>query len=390
MSNTKIINNVAMSSLKPHAKNPRKNEATIDKVAQSISLYGYRSPIVIDQSNTILAGHTRYEALKVLGYTEIPFVVQATGTDAENERFLLADNKTSEFSDWDYKALTAFDVETLQTVGFSDSEVSKILAESKIGEEKEEEEKTAEQRDINYGDVFLCQGASATHRVVFGEWNNAAHVDSLKIDGDRMLICAPYATENSLRDDAKLFKTFVSVCADRASGSPVALLAPISECTGIGAAFSFDGLANTFRSFGYTCSCSKIVVKNDKTTALGVGVAAKGDVLTVFVRSEINDEMVRPLWVDYPVWFNVGKKGQMPYSLELYRRILVMMSKQKSCVVDLMCDNGASLGCSELYGRKFCGVCGDKSALVSMLTNFEATFSRHVVRESDGNRIGEL
>lgn len=50
----------------PYPDNPRKNDNAVDAVAESIKQCGYCSPIVIDEDNIILAGHTRLKALKRL------------------------------------------------------------------------------------------------------------------------------------------------------------------------------------------------------------------------------------------------------------------------------------------------------------------------------------
>ena len=55
-----------LSELIPYANNPRKNDGAVDAVVESIKQCGYISPIVIDENNEILAGHTRYKAMKKL------------------------------------------------------------------------------------------------------------------------------------------------------------------------------------------------------------------------------------------------------------------------------------------------------------------------------------
>ena len=56
----------------PYSSNPRKNDNAVDAVAESIKQCGYCSPIVIDEYNVILAGHTRLKALKKLKWKEVP------------------------------------------------------------------------------------------------------------------------------------------------------------------------------------------------------------------------------------------------------------------------------------------------------------------------------
>ena len=48
-----------ISDVKPYEKNPRKNDAAVSAVANSIREFGFKVPIVIDKNGTIIAGHTR-------------------------------------------------------------------------------------------------------------------------------------------------------------------------------------------------------------------------------------------------------------------------------------------------------------------------------------------
>lgn len=65
-----------LEEIKPYENNPRVNDIAVDAVAESIQQCGYVQPIVVDENNVILAGHTRYKALKKLGYTECRVAVE--------------------------------------------------------------------------------------------------------------------------------------------------------------------------------------------------------------------------------------------------------------------------------------------------------------------------
>jgi hypothetical protein len=83
----------------PYWRNPRNNENAINAVYESIKTYGYQSPIVVDSKNVIIAGHTRYAALKDLGYEEIDVVV-ADMPDAKAKEYRIIDNRSSEIATW--------------------------------------------------------------------------------------------------------------------------------------------------------------------------------------------------------------------------------------------------------------------------------------------------
>lgn len=89
----------------PYEKNPRDNSRGIEKVAQSIKEFGWQQPIVVDRGGVIIVGHTRYEAAKLLGLTEVPVVVADNLSPEKVRAYRLADNKTADFSIWDNKKL---------------------------------------------------------------------------------------------------------------------------------------------------------------------------------------------------------------------------------------------------------------------------------------------
>lgn len=94
-----------IADLIPYKNNPRNNKAAITPVAESIRQTGYNNPIVVDENNVILAGHTRRKSLMALGKKEIE-VLKVTGLDEEQKKkYRLLDNKTGELASWNYDAL---------------------------------------------------------------------------------------------------------------------------------------------------------------------------------------------------------------------------------------------------------------------------------------------
>lgn len=108
------IEYIRVDDLIPYEKNPRKNEAAVPKVAASIRSFGFRVPLVIDERNVIVAGHTRLLAVKHLmeagtlpdGLQNGIPCIRATDLSPEQIRaFRLADNKVHEASSWDFGIL---------------------------------------------------------------------------------------------------------------------------------------------------------------------------------------------------------------------------------------------------------------------------------------------
>ncbi len=104
MSELKIVYK-RLDELKDYENNPRHNEAAIGKVAESIKQFNFKVPIVIDKNNVIIAGHTRRKAAERLGLQTVPCIIADDLTEAQVKAFRLADNKTSEFAEWDFEKL---------------------------------------------------------------------------------------------------------------------------------------------------------------------------------------------------------------------------------------------------------------------------------------------
>jgi len=122
---------VKPDSIKPYDKNPRKNIHAIDLIKQSIKEFGFRQPIVVDEKNIILVGHTRLLASKELGLKEVP-IHRAEGlTDNQKKAYRIMDNKSAETADWDYDLLKLeiMDMpdEFKILTGFEEDEIENLL-----------------------------------------------------------------------------------------------------------------------------------------------------------------------------------------------------------------------------------------------------------------------
>ena len=112
-----------VSELIPYINNPRNNENAVDKVASSIKEFGFKNPIVIDKNNVIINGHTRLLASKKLGLKEVPVIVADDLSEAQVKAFRIADNKTSEYAEWD-EELLKIELEQLEEMNFNLDDLS--------------------------------------------------------------------------------------------------------------------------------------------------------------------------------------------------------------------------------------------------------------------------
>ena len=99
------IREIATSRLKDYDNNPRNNDLAVEKVKYSIERFGFLFPVIVDVNFVIVAGHTRVRACRELGIQSVPCIVADELTDEQINFFRLVDNKTSEYSDWDFEKL---------------------------------------------------------------------------------------------------------------------------------------------------------------------------------------------------------------------------------------------------------------------------------------------
>ena len=88
-----------------YARNPRKNDHAVDRVAAAIREFGFRVPVVAKSDGTVVDGHLRLKAAKKLGLAEVPVVLADDMTDLQIKAFRLSVNKMAELAEWDDELL---------------------------------------------------------------------------------------------------------------------------------------------------------------------------------------------------------------------------------------------------------------------------------------------
>lgn len=121
-------------SLKPAPRNARTHsKKQVRQIANSIERFGFTNPVLVDETGSILAGHGRIAAAKLLGLTEVPVLCIGDLSPADRKAYLLADNKLALNAGWDQELLALelqelidldFDVDL---TGFALAEVDAIL-----------------------------------------------------------------------------------------------------------------------------------------------------------------------------------------------------------------------------------------------------------------------
>lgn len=109
----------SVESLIPYARNARTHsEAQVAQLAASIREWGWTVPVLIDESGTLIAGHGRVMAARLLELTEVPVMVARGWSEAKTRAYVLADNKLAMNAGWDEDMLRA-ELEALTDAGFN-------------------------------------------------------------------------------------------------------------------------------------------------------------------------------------------------------------------------------------------------------------------------------
>jgi site-specific DNA-methyltransferase (adenine-specific) len=157
------LKKLPLKNIVPYPDNPRKNDGAVDAVAESIKQCQYITPIVVDEDMVILAGHTRYKALKKLGRTEAEVIIKEGLTEEQKRKYRLLDNKTNEFADWDFDLL-ADELDGLDFDGFDFNWGIDDEEDPEVEEDDYDAEPPAEPK-AKRGDIYQL----GRHRLMCGD-----------------------------------------------------------------------------------------------------------------------------------------------------------------------------------------------------------------------------
>src|SRR5881392_3372894 len=117
-----------------YARNPRKNDAAVDRMCGSIREFGFKIPVLARSDGEVVDGHLRLKAAKKLGIKEVPVILCDEWTPAQVKAFRLLVNRSVTWADWDEELLSQEILELknldydLNLTGFDDDELTRLLA----------------------------------------------------------------------------------------------------------------------------------------------------------------------------------------------------------------------------------------------------------------------
>jgi len=160
-------------SANPHnARTHSKHQ--IRQIADSLETFGFTNPVLVDNKNTIVAGHGRVEAAKLLGLALVPTIRLENLSADQIRAYVLADNRLAENAGWD-KAILAIELQHLLNVesdlevtvtGFEIPEIDLILQEANSRPD------SADVFEVNEADPAVTQSGDlwllGKHRILCG------------------------------------------------------------------------------------------------------------------------------------------------------------------------------------------------------------------------------
>ena len=188
-----------VSELIPYVRNARTHsEAQVAQIAASIREFGFLSPILVAEDNTILAGHGRLAAALKLGLKKVPCVKENHLTETQKRAYIIADNKLSLNAGWDSELLAVELSElegadfNLDLLGFDEAELSSIFdADKDVSDDDFDVEKELKEPCFSKtGDIWTL----GKHRIICGDSTDSSTFEKLLGETKVNLVCtdAPY------------------------------------------------------------------------------------------------------------------------------------------------------------------------------------------------------
>jgi DNA modification methylase len=196
-----------------YARNPRKNDAAVERMCASIREFGFKIPVLARSNGEVVDGHLRLKAARKLGITEVPVILCDEWSEAQVKAFRLMVNRSVSWADWDEDLLAGELLDLRQSdfdlslTGFNQNEIDRFLAIP--DEERADDAPPLPENPVSrQGDLWLCGSSRRPHRVFCADSTSAEAV--AKLLGDRkpqlMVTDPPYgiSLDSEWRDRAGL------------------------------------------------------------------------------------------------------------------------------------------------------------------------------------------
>jgi hypothetical protein len=157
--------------LTEYRRNPRKNDAALDRMCGSIRAFGFKIPILARGTGEVVDGHLRLKAARELAITQIPVILCDEWTPAQVKAFRLMVNRSVTWADWDYDLLAQelADLKgldfNLELTGFDIREIDELLTNPELDDRANAVPELPKNPVTKPGDVWRC----GIHQVLCGD-----------------------------------------------------------------------------------------------------------------------------------------------------------------------------------------------------------------------------
>lgn len=388
------IYNIPIDTVIPYVGNARTHsEAQISQIAASMREFGWTNPILVDDKNTIIAGHGRLQAARLLGMTEVPAIRLGHLTKAQQKALNIADNRIAMSAGWDLDLLSlelssleddGFDLDIL---GFEEGELDSMFVDtdnmgpeeppdtSKLDDSVPPPPKNPVSRP---GDIWVM--GKLKHRLACADATDPAALDKLLgkgVKADMMVTSPPYWAKQAY-DDAPGIQGAADFCAKVAEAWASRIRRRIVINTGTTVETSIDPKGRpgvrilldamwtaAMSSAGWDLRNRRVWVKsgpNPNTAPHIDSVDQSWETMLTYWRAghpEGGQERVSEAW-SISGYFDdikgvgkdvVGDDHPCPYPVEIPRRFILLYSKPGDVVAEPFAGSGTTLLAGELTGR---------------------------------------
>jgi DNA modification methylase len=389
-----------------YPRNPRKNDAAVDRMCASIREFGFKIPCLVRSDGEVVDGHLRLKAARKLGLTELPVILCDEWTPAQVKAFRLMANRSVTWAEWDddLLSLELLDLKDLDfdlgLTGFEDEELARLLAAQDAADGLTDEDSVPELTETPIsvlGDLWIL----GDHRLLVGDATQQADVAKLMAGdtADLVFTDPPFNIdyEGYTKDRLKIqgdrmsdsdFKQFLER-AFRSYRNFVKSGASMYVCHSSSWQREFQ---NALEAAGFEVRCQIIWAKNTFAWGFGRYKFQHEPMFYCHVTGEkdpwYGDKTQSTLWNERKPAANRIHPTAKP--VKLVERALLNSSKSGDIVADLFGGSGSTLIGCERRGRHARLMEIDPKYADCIVRRYQEYTGKQAVLDGDGSSFDEV
>ena len=158
--------------LVPYGRNPRRNDAAVDRMCASIREFGFKIPCLVRSDGEVVDGDLRLKAARKLALTEVPVILCDEWTPTQVKAFRLLVNRSAAWAGWD-EELLALELQELNEsdfdlslTGFEPPEIDDLLLLPDDDNKADAAPPLPDNPLSRPGDLWLCGDPPHQHRIL--------------------------------------------------------------------------------------------------------------------------------------------------------------------------------------------------------------------------------